>query len=142
MAIMKEALSPAEFQAFKDLQDVLEAATRVTDTNSDTVFKNAMEQQMANEAHGMVIRGVEGARSLGKSVLDRIKDHRMGKYADEKVKIITSPDGMAKLRELKKLAPNDKKWIQGVSALLGVSASPGVPGVDDPILPAPLSDRQ
>ena len=37
---------------------------------------------------------------------------------------MTSPDGIKKLKELKRLSPNDQRFLAGASALFGIELKP------------------
>ena len=105
--ILKEVMEPDEYQALTDLSSVLEAAGRVKPIGSDTAWN-----QMATRAAKQ-----DAASPLSKAMrfisLDALKeaskawdDARFARHSDELVKIITSPDGMKLLRQLREVTPN------------------------------------
>ena len=66
-----------------------------------------------------------------------IREGRLGNHAEKIAEIITSPQGMEKLRQLKKLSPRDARFIAGLNQLAGFGVQTGMRGdrVDEPIYP-------
>lgn len=120
---LQEALTPAEFQAFNDLMDVFERTGVGLPRNSTTVPKAMEAARMEAEAGGLTGNAARIFRLPGRvasgSIADKWGELRMGAYGEKIAEIITSPDAMQKLKELKKLSPNDKRFIAGASQLIG-----------------------
>jgi hypothetical protein len=49
---------------------------------------------------------------------------RVGSHAEKLAEVMTSPEGMKRLKELKQLSPNDKRFIAGTANLFGISVRP------------------
>jgi hypothetical protein len=125
--ILKEALTTKEYEAFFDLLDVMEAASRVPKIGSDTAWNEAGKKALESEATGL---GTKIAKTAGNplGVLKRIEEWigeaRTGRHAERLAQIITSPDAMQKLKQLRQLSSGDQQFIAGTAALLGVLAAP------------------
>jgi len=112
---LQAALDPEEFQAFSDLAEVLTASGRVNKIRSDTAYAQEQIGEMKQTAAGNLLRTDVTApfRNLG-NLVDRI---RFEKNAQNIAKIITSPDGIKRIKELKTLQPSDARFIAGASQL-------------------------
>ena len=126
---MQEAMTKQEYQSFNDLMDVLGATARTVNQNSDTAWKEAAKEDFKQEAGGMFSNAIANTIDFP-STLKRtgqwVRDFMYGKHADEVARIITSPDGMAKLKQLRQMSPKSKNFMNGTAALLGLSVpAPG-----------------
>jgi hypothetical protein len=126
--ILEKAMEPAQFQAFKDMMDVFEAMGR-------TRGAGAGSQTMGRQEGAKLLREESGAGLMGKAAQLRAlrtsargrrvaAGSRVGDHAEKLAEIMTSPDGMKRLRELKRLSPNDQRFLAGASALFGVELKP------------------
>ena len=109
----------------RDLSQVLEAAGRVKKLGSDTAFNQLItEELMKNPPMTSVTTGV--ARVVGGIKLDQpvkfISDWAIRRdasaNADQIASIITSPDGMARLKELRQMSPTSARYWAGLGQLL------------------------
>lgn len=119
------ALTPQQFGALRDLADVLEAAGRVPKLGSDTAFNQEIIRQMKIEAKGdpmaMAALAVGGAiqpQNWGRMISDWATERRFANDAENLAKIITSPDGIQRLKELRKMSPTSAKRWAGLAQLL------------------------
>ena len=78
-------------------------------------------QSLAKESGSGVFATVLKPRQ---ALIDWLEEARLGKYAQKQVEILNSPDALKRLNELKRLSPNDQRFIQGFSSLFGISLSP------------------
>ncbi len=124
-AAIRTALGKEEYIALRDLSQVLEAAGRVKKLGSDTAFNQLItEELMKNPPMTSVTTGV--ARFIGGIKLDQpvkfISDWAIKKdasaNADQIANIITSPDGMARLKELRQMSPTSARYWAGLGQLL------------------------
>jgi hypothetical protein len=124
-AAIRVALGKQEYQALRDLSQVLEAAGRVKKLGSDTAFNQLItEELMKNPPITSLTTGA--ARVVGGIKLDQpvkfISDWAIRKdaaaNADQISKIITSPDGITRLRELRQMSPTSTKYWAGLGQLL------------------------
>ena len=124
-AAIRTALGKEEYVALRDLAQVLEAAGRVKKLGSDTAFNQLItEELMKNPPMTSVTTGV--ARFVGGIKLDQpvkfISDWAIRKdasaNADQIANIITSPDGMARLKELRQMSPTSTRYWAGLGQLL------------------------
>ena len=112
---LQAALEPEEFQAFSDLAEVLTASGRVKKMGSDTAYNLREIDEMQGTKVGSVMKFDVTAplKELG-NYIDKI---RFEENAKNIAKIITSPDGMKRLKELQQLQPNEARFIAGASQL-------------------------
>jgi len=126
MKAMQAALSPESFQALRDLAEVLEAAGRVKKLGSDTAFNQLItEELMKNPPATSITTGV--ARTVGAALQPQNYGKMIADWATKKdasanaaniADIITSPDGISRLKELKKMSPTSAKRWAGIAQLL------------------------
>lgn len=129
--VLQAALSKEEYAALTDLTSVLEAAGRVKKIGSDTAFNQKVLKDMGNQAGGLIQTVGKAAGSLRldaplKFVADWASERQFSKNAESIANIITSPDGMSKLRQLRKLSPTSVQFWSGLSQLVVDSAAPPV----------------
>jgi len=125
-AAIRAALEPKQYQALRDLSQVLEAAGSVKKLGSDTAFNQLItEELMKNPPVGGVVTGAARAtgailqpQNYGKIVSDWATRKDAAANANEITKIITSPNGMEKLKQLRKMSPTSAKYWAGLSQLL------------------------
>lgn len=124
-AAIRVALNKDQYLALRDLAQVLEAAGRVKKLGSDTAFNQLVtEELMKNPPMTSVQTGA--ARIIGGIKLDQpvkfISDWAIRKdaaaNADQIAKIITSPDGINRLKELRQMSPTSAKYWAGFGQLL------------------------
>jgi hypothetical protein len=126
MKAMQAALPPASFQALRDLAEVLEAAGRVKKLGSDTAFNQLItEELMKNPPVTSITTGVARATGAalqplqyGKMIADWATRKDASANAANIADIITSPDGISRLKELKKMSPTSAKRWAGMAQLL------------------------
>lgn len=125
-AALRVALSKEQYQALRDLAEVAQAAGRVKKLGSDTAFNQLTNEEMLknppmqNPVTGVarVAGTVLQPQNWGKMVSDWAVKRDASANADQLVQIITSPDGMARLRELRKMSPTSAKYWAGTAQLL------------------------
>lgn len=123
--VLQTALSPQQYQALQDLASVLESAGRVQKIGSDTAFNQLVTEELiknppvtgAISGTQRTIGAILSPQDWGKTIGDwgRRKDASVN--AAQYAEIITSPDAMKKLRQLRQLSPTSKKFIAGVAQL-------------------------
>lgn len=127
--ILEKALDPAEFQAFKDMMDVFEAMgrTRGAGAGSQTMTRQEGAKLLREESGaGMIGRVAQlgSPQNIGSRVGEWLQEVRVGDHAEQLAQVMTSPQGMQKLRELKRLSPNDERFLAGASTLFGIELKP------------------
>jgi hypothetical protein len=141
--ILSEALEPAEKRALSDLLDVLEATGRGLRGNSETVEKGVTKRAMERESSGIMGVAAAVADAPGKVLQGELgqwlREVRLGNHAAKVADIITSPDGMKQLQQLKKLSPNDQRFRVGLAQLAGIGLTSSRRGdrPDEPMYPMP-----
>lgn len=136
MKAMQAALPPAQFQALRDLADVLEAAGRVKKLGSDTAFNQLItEELMKNPPVTSITTGVARATGAalqplqyGKMIADWATRKDASANAANIADIITSPDGISRLKELKKMSPTSAQRWAGLAQLL---SGAGIIGLEE-----------
>lgn len=117
-AALRAALSPQQFQALTDLASVLEASARVQKLGSDTAFNTEIIKQWKDQAKGdpIAMAAIGGGTLLqpqnwGKMIADWAVERRFSNDAEKLANIITSPDGISRLKELRQMSPTSaKRW--------------------------------
>ena len=120
------ALEPQQFQALTDLTDVLKASGSVPKLGSDTAFNQQIMKQMKQDAEsdpmGMAAKIIGtglSPQNWGTKISDWAAEKSLAKDADKIANIITSPEGIKKLRELRQMSPTSAKRWAGTAQLLG-----------------------
>jgi hypothetical protein len=122
---MRVALDPTQYKALTDLAEVLQAAGSVRKLGSDTAFNQLVtEELMKNPPVTSITTGV--ARAVGGIKLDQpakvLSDWAIKRdaaaNADKIASIITSPDGISRLRELRQMSKTSAKYWAGLSQLM------------------------
>lgn len=127
--ILEKALEPGQFQAFKDMMDVFEAMgrTRGAGAGSQTMTRQEGAKLLREESGaGLMGRVAQAAspQNIGSKIGEWLQEVRVGDHAENLAKIMTSPDGIKKLKELKRLSPNDQRFLAGASSLFGIELKP------------------
>jgi hypothetical protein len=118
-----EALGPQQFQALSNLTQVLEAAGRVKKLGSDTAFNQRALKEMEDNApsalaaFAKVTGGVLTPQKYGQFFRDWATERAFTNNAEQLANVITSKDGMNRLRELRKMSPTTPKFISGLAQL-------------------------
>lgn len=122
---LRAALGDDSFMALRDLSDVLKAAGSVKKLGSDTAFMQQVLKEMAREAELDPV-GI-GARIIGTGISPQDWGKKINEWATERAfsqnanklaDIVTSPQGMQQLKELRKMSPTSAKYWAGISQLL------------------------
>jgi hypothetical protein len=118
-----EALGAQQFQALNNLTQVLEAAGRVKKLGSDTAFNQRALKEMEDNApsalaaFARVTGGVLTPQKYGQFFRDWATERAFTNNAEQLANVITSKDGMNRLRELRKMSPTTPKFISGLAQL-------------------------
>lgn len=118
-----EALGPQQFQALSNLTQVLEAAGRVKKLGSDTAFNQRALKEMEDNApsalaaFAKVTGGILTPQKYGQFFRDWATERAFANNAEQLANVITSKDGMNRLRELRKMSPTTPKFISGLAQL-------------------------
>lgn len=122
---LRAALGDDSFMALRDLSDVLKAAGSVKKLGSDTAFMQRVLKEMADEAElepvGIAARIIGtgiSPQDWGRKINDWATERAFAKNADRLADIVTSPQGMQQLKELRKMSPTSAKYWAGMSQLL------------------------
>lgn len=116
---LQAAMTPQQFSALTDLTKVLEAAGRVKKLGSDTAFNSLVLQDMKETVPGMAVQSMTPVKNLQ----NYFARQAFMKNADELAEIVTSPDGMTRLRELRKLSPQQPRFWSGLAQMLASTGS-------------------
>lgn len=126
MKAMQAALSPDQFRALRDLAEVLEAAGRAKKLGSDTAFNQLINEELfKNPPVTGVTTGIARTAGValqplnwGKMISDWAVRRDAAANAGNIANIITSPDGINRLRELRQMSPTSAKRWAGTAQLL------------------------
>ena len=108
------------------MSDVLQAAGSVKKLGSDTTFNSMILKQMYREAEqdpvGMAATligtGIQ-PQNWGQKVSEWAAERSLAKDAEKIANIITDPQGINKLKELRQLSPTSAKRWAGTAQILG-----------------------
>jgi hypothetical protein len=117
--VLQEALPPEQFAALKDLTTVLEAAGKVKKIGSDTAYNQKILANLENKAPGVfaeLVRLVGGSINPSKWI-NFVNERAFSKNAEALANIITDPQGITRLRELRKMSPTSVEFWSGMSQL-------------------------
>lgn len=123
---LRAALSPDQYVALTDLTRVLQAAGRVKKIGSDTAFNAQILREMEKNAPGGIATGVRWATEPLKTVRDFFQTRAFENNAASLAEIITTPDGIARMRELRRLQPTQAKFWAILTQTLGEAGAFGV----------------
>ena len=118
-----EALGAQQFQALNNLTQVLEAAARVKKLGSDTAFNQRALKEMEENAPSALAAFAQVTGSAmtplkyGEFFKNWATERAFSKNAEQLANVITSKDGMNRLRELRKMSPTTPKFISGLAQL-------------------------
>jgi hypothetical protein len=118
-----EALGPQQFQALSNLTQVLEAAGRVKKLGSDTAFNQRALKEMEDNAPSALAAFAQVTGSAmtplkyGEFFKNWATERAFSANAEQLANVITSKDGMNRLRELRKMSPTTPKFISGLAQL-------------------------
>lgn len=131
--ILKEAMSPEQFAALQDLGEVFNAVGRTaaagqgSQTMTRTEGANLLRQESGAGVIGQAA-GLLSPQNYGSRMQNWFAEARLGDHAEKLADVMTSPDGMARLKELRQWSPKSIKFIARASSLFGISLAPPVDG--------------
>lgn len=127
--ILEKAMDPVQFAAFNDMMDVFQAMGRTSGAGAGSQTMTRLEgREMLSQDSGSGVIGqvarLGSPQNIGNRVGDWLAEVRLGDHAEKLAEVMTSPDGIRKLRDLRKLSPRDQRFIAGASALFGIELKP------------------
>jgi hypothetical protein len=122
---LRAALGDDAFMALRDLSSVLKSAGSVKKLGSDTAFNQQILKEMQRDAEldptGIAARIVGtgiSPQDWGRRINEWASERAFAKNADKLANIITSPQGMQQLKELRQMSPTSAKTWAAWSQLL------------------------
>jgi hypothetical protein len=127
--ILEKAMDPVQFSAFNDMMDVFEAMGRTAGAGAGSQTMTRQEgARLLREGAGSGLAGqtakLLSPQNFGQRAGEWLSEVRLGNHAEKLAQLMTSPDGIRRLKELKRLSPNDQRFIAGASSLFGISLRP------------------
>lgn len=124
---LQVALGKDKFEGLRDLSQVLEAAGRVKKLGSDTAFNQLItEELIKNPPVTNVVTGAARAtgfamspQNWGKKITDWAVKKDAANNAEQLTDIITSPNAVDQLKQLKRMSPTSAKFWAGLGQVLG-----------------------
>jgi hypothetical protein len=121
--LMRAALTKDQYSALRDLSSVLEAAGRVKKIGSDTAFNALALEEMKKSSPGILpkLAKLAGAVRIDRPlepVAEWLEKQAFSKNADSIARMITDPNGIEKIRELKRMSVTTPKYWAGLSQLV------------------------
>lgn len=124
--MLRASMTPQQYLALTDLTRVLEAAGKVKKLGSDTAFNAQILREMEKNAPGAVAMGARWVTEPLKTVRDFFQTRAFENNAASLAEIVTSPDGIARMRELRKLQPTQAKFWATLTQTLGEAGAFGI----------------
>jgi hypothetical protein len=122
---LRAALGDDAFMALRDLSSVLKSAGSVKKLGSDTAFNQQILKEMQNDAEldptGIAARIIGtgiSPQDWGRRINEWASERAFAKNADKLADIVTSPQGMQQLKELRQMSPTSAKTWAAWSQLL------------------------
>ena len=122
---LRAALGNDAFMALRDLSSVLKSAGSVKKLGSDTAFNQQILKEMQNDAEldptGIAARIIGtgiSPQDWGRRINEWASERAFAKNADKLADIVTSPQGMQQLKELRQMSPTSAKTWAAWSQLL------------------------
>ena len=122
---LRAALGDDSFMALRDLSAVLKSAGSVKKLGSDTAFNQEILKEMTKTAEqdptGIAARVIGtgiSPQDWGRRINEWATERAFAKNADKLADIVTSPQGMQQLKELRKMSPTSAKTWAAWSQLL------------------------
>lgn len=123
---LRVALDQDKFNALRDLAEVLQAAGRVKKLGSDTAFNQLItEELIKNPPYTGVVTGaarVVGSalqpQNYGKMIADWATKRDASKNAEQLADMISDPNAVEQLKQLRKMSPTSAKYWAGLGQLL------------------------
>lgn len=117
--ILKAAMKPEQWGSFSDLMEVLEATGRAMKTGSDTAWNQEAMKEMRRISGG-VSRNLVAPHQIPGRLRDWWEQVKLGNYSEKLAQVITSPDGMNKLKELRQVSPRGARAAVITANALGL----------------------
>jgi len=124
--MLRASMTPEQYLALTDLTRVLEAAGRVKKLGSDTAFNAQILREMEKNAPGAVAMGARWVTEPLKTVRDFLQTRAFENNAASLAEIVTSPDGIARMRELRQLRPTQARFWATLTQTLGEAGAFGI----------------
>lgn len=141
-ALIKEAMTPQQFDGFTRLMNVIQHAARSLPEGSPTAT-DTMGGQALRDQFGKPLRVAKDAVNMkfGDALFDW-KTRKMSDAGMEKLaKAVTDPNSIEQLKKLRMLDPRSEKALVAASQLLGITAV-GSSGLRDPADRVPEAMKQ
>lgn len=120
--VIQHAMTRNQYTAYTNMMDVFDAMGRTygAGSGSQTMPRQEAANVLRDEATGLVAKVMTPASS----VRNWLQEAAVGKHAEKMAEVMTSPEGMKRLKELVQMSPTSKKFIAGTSALFGIVSRP------------------
>ena len=121
--LLRAALTKDQYIALSDLSSVLEAAGRVKKIGSDTAFNALALEEMKKSSPGVIpkLAKLAGAVRIDRPlepVAEWLEKQAFEKNAGSIARMITDPNGIDKIRELKRMSVTTPKYWAALSQLV------------------------
>lgn len=124
LAVLQNVLEPDEMKALNELSRVLEASGRVKGVGSDTAYNLEAMERVKEKSTGILSRVLQAASfDVVKEAGKRLQQRDLHRHANRMVDVITSPQGMELMRELKRITPNQQLRRDVLGYALGIGAA-------------------
>jgi hypothetical protein len=130
LANIRASMTQAQVAGFNDMMDVFEAIGRVSGQGGSQTFPLGIaNSEMKARAQGVVPKILQPRET----VINWLSEARMGDHAAEMARVMTSKDGINRLKEIRQMSVVDKRFWSGLSSLFGMGKSTDETPEDRPI---------
>lgn len=131
--ILKAVLDDPEWQALNDLGEVLEATGRTVRRGSHTTFMAEAVDDLRADARGVVGGTARAAFNPMTSFREWVDRVMLGRHSEKLAGLITDPDSLNQLKQIRMLPPNSAR----ARAIVGQALTrAGIEGADELLSPS------
>jgi len=134
--ILKEMLDPVEYRTLNDLSQVLDAAGRVKSVGSDTAWNQEIMKIARDEATPVYAKIAEKINVLGwpRMLKEWATEKNLRSMSEKMADVVTSPNAMNELKELRKVTPGSARAAILTAHLLGIGTVEATESASDAML--------
>lgn len=117
-------LNPRQFKAFEDLIDVLGAAAKLSDFNSDTAYKLAGGKKLVEAAGGLRAKIADwaGSRISPKQYAEFTRNRAYPDFSAKLAAAVLDPNGIKSIQRLRTLKPSTERWWRILENIVTIGA--------------------
>jgi hypothetical protein len=135
--VLRAGMTAPQVAALNDMMEVFEAMGRVTGQGGSPTAplqfaRDAMRRDVGPGPIGVVSTAMS-PQTWGPRIDAWLTEARLGKHAEEMARVMTSADGLNKLKQLRQMSSTDKRFVAGFASLFGIGKETDETPEDKPI---------